>query len=80
MTELAARLRAMRAELVERMASELAADRDIHSWLPLLAQIQTSIQAIEALQAIEAEEPFSLGGRPQDGDTAVSGTQVPVSV
>ncbi len=49
MTELAARLRAMRAELVERMASELAADRGIHSWLPLLAQVETAIQAVEAV-------------------------------
>ena len=49
MAELAARLRAMRAELVETMAGALAADGDWHAWLPLLAQVQAAIQAVEAV-------------------------------
>ncbi len=49
MPELATRLRIMRAELVETMASELAADGDWHVWLPLLAQIEVAIQAVEAV-------------------------------
>ena len=49
MPELAAHLRDLRAELVGRMARELAADGDWHSWLPLLAQVETAIQAVEAV-------------------------------
>ena len=49
MAELAARLRALRAELVETMASELTAERDWHAWLPLLSQVQAAIQAVEAV-------------------------------
>ena len=49
MSDLAARLRTLRAELVDTMASELAADGDWHSWLPLLAQVETTIQAVEAV-------------------------------
>ena len=49
MPELATRLRTLRTELIERMAAELAADRGIHSWLPLLAQVETAIQAVEAV-------------------------------
>lgn len=49
MPELIAKLRAMRAELVETMASELAADGGWHAWLPLLAQVQGVIQAVEAV-------------------------------
>ena len=49
MVELATRLRAMRADLIERMAAELAADGDWHSWLPLLAQVETAIQACQAV-------------------------------
>ena len=37
MPELAAHLRALRADLVETMASELARDGDWHAWLSLLA-------------------------------------------
>ena len=48
MPELISHLRAMRVELVETMLAELAADRGIHSWLPLLAQVETAIQAVEA--------------------------------
>ena len=48
MTELAARLRAMRAELVETIVAELAAEGDWHAWLPLLAQVETAIRAVEA--------------------------------
>ena len=49
MSELAAHLRAMRTELVGTMASELAADGDWHAWLPLLAQVETAIRAVEAV-------------------------------
>ena len=49
MPELAAHLRDLRAELTATMASELAADRGIHSWLPLLAQVEAAIQAVEAV-------------------------------
>ncbi len=50
MPELIAHLRAMRAELVETMASALAADGDWHAWLPLLAEIETAIRAVEAVR------------------------------
>ncbi len=49
MPELATRLRIMRAELVETMAGALAGDGDWHAWLPLLAQVQGAIQAVEAV-------------------------------
>ena len=49
MPELAAHLRSLRAELVETMADALAADRDWHAWLPLLAQVETAIRAVEAV-------------------------------
>ncbi len=49
MPELATRLRTMRAELVETMAGALAGDGDWHAWLPLLAQVQGAIQAVEAV-------------------------------
>ena len=49
MPDLAPRLRAMRAELVETMARELAADGDWCCWLPLLAQIEAGLQAVEAV-------------------------------
>ena len=44
-----AKLQVMRRELVERMASESAADRDVHSWLPLLASLQAAITAVEVV-------------------------------
>ena len=44
------KLRAMRAELVETLGSEIAVDREIHSWLPLLAQVETAIRAVEAVE------------------------------
>ncbi len=57
MAELAARLRALRAELVDTMAHELAAEGDWHAWLPLLAQVETAIQAVEAvMEESEATE------------------------
>ena len=31
------------------MASTLVADGDWHAWLPLLAQVETAIQAVEAV-------------------------------
>ena len=49
MSDLATHLRAMRAELVEHMAGALAADGNWHSWLPLLAQVETAIRAVEAV-------------------------------
>ena len=49
MPELTAHLRAMRAELAGTMADELAADGDWYAWLPLLAQVETAIQAVEAV-------------------------------
>ncbi len=49
MAELAARLRAMRAELVETMASALAVEGDWHAWVPLLAQVEAAIRAVEAV-------------------------------
>ena len=49
MSELGARLRALRAELAATMATELAADRDWHAWLRSLAQIETAVQAVEAV-------------------------------
>ena len=55
MVELAAHLRALRVELVEHMAGELAADRDWHAWLPLLAQVETALQAVEAIMEARAE-------------------------
>ena len=61
MTELITRLRAMRAELADTMASESAADRCVYSWLPLLAQVETAIRAIEA---IEGEREDCARGTP----------------
>ena len=49
MPELIAHLRAMRAELVETMAGALASDGDWHAWLPLLAQVEAAIRAVEAV-------------------------------
>ena len=49
MSELAARLRVLRAELVETMAGALAGDGDWHGWLPLLAQVEAAIRAVEAV-------------------------------
>ena len=49
MAELIAHLRALRAELVGTMAGALAADGDWHSWVPLLAQTETALKAVEAI-------------------------------
>ena len=49
MRDLIARLRDLRAELVERMAGALAADGNWHAWLSLLAQVETAIRAVEAV-------------------------------
>ena len=59
MSELAAHLRGLRADLVERMAGALAADEDWHVWLPLLAQVETAIQAVEAVMS---EREVEAGG------------------
>ena len=65
MAELIAYLRAQRAELLEAMRTDLAADRDIHSWVPLLAQIQAALQAAAAVMEERA-------GPPQMRDNATS--------
>ena len=57
MTELAAHLRALRTELVERMARELDADSDWAAWLALLATVETAIQAVEAVMEERAGPP-----------------------
>ena len=57
MLELAAHLRAQRADLVERMANALAADGDWHGWLGLLAQVQVALQAVEAVVEERTEPP-----------------------
>ena len=57
MPELIARLRAMRVEMVEQMAGALAADGDWWAWLPLLAQVETALQAIEAVVEESPERP-----------------------
>ena len=59
MVELAARLRALRAELVERMVSDLAADGNWLAWTPLLVQIETALQAVEAVMS---ERKAEAGG------------------
>ena len=56
MPELAARLRVLRAELVETMASELAADGNWLAWVSLLAEIETAIQACQATMEEESSE------------------------
>ena len=55
MIKLADHLRTMRAELVATTAAELATGRDVHSWLPLLAQIQTALVAVEAVVEEESK-------------------------
>ncbi len=57
MAELAAHLRALRAELVETMAGALAGHGDWHAWLPLLAHVQGAIQAVEAVMGERETEP-----------------------
>ena len=49
MSELIAHLRVLRANLVERMTSELAADGNWLAWVSLLAEIETALQAVEAV-------------------------------
>ena len=49
MPELIAELRAMRSELVETMARELAAEGDWRCWLSLLAQVEATIRAVGAV-------------------------------
>ena len=51
MPELNTHLRTMRAELVETMANELAAEGNWYAWLPLLAQVETAIRAVEAVES-----------------------------
>ena len=55
-TELADHLRTMRRDLVTRMAVDLAAGGEVHSWLPVLAQIHTALAAVEAVEA-DGEAP-----------------------
>ena len=51
MDELIARLKTQRAELVETMAKDLAAEENWGTWLPLLAQVQAAIRAVEAVES-----------------------------
>ena len=60
MDELATRLPARRAALVETMANALAADGDWHCWLPLLTQLEVSIQAVEAVKEDAPERVVDL--------------------
>ncbi len=55
MDDLLDELRAMRVTVVVSMVGELRHDKPWAAWMPLLCQVQTAIQAVEALQAIEAE-------------------------
>ena len=57
MIELADHLRTMRADLAATMAGGLAAGCDVHSWLPLLAQIQMALVAVEAVMKGAQETP-----------------------
>ena len=56
MPELIAHLRALRVELADIMASALAADGDWHVWMPLLAEVEVAVQAVEAVME-ERTEP-----------------------
>ena len=51
MSDLIAKLREMRATTVKRIAGELARDEAWASWLPLLAQVEVAIRAVEAVEA-----------------------------
>ena len=55
MPELIAQLRAMRAELVGAMADD--AEGAWHAWLPLLAQVEMAIRAVEAVMEEPLERP-----------------------
>ncbi len=55
MDELLDKLHEMRAMTVVSMVGAQRHDSGWASWMPLLAQVQTAITAVEALQAIEAE-------------------------
>ena len=45
----------MRAELVGRMAQEFECEGDWFAWLPLLAQVETAIRAVEAVASSEGQ-------------------------
>ena len=49
MSELIERLQTMRAGLVGQMAVSLEHEENWHTWLPLLAQVEAAIQAVEAV-------------------------------
>ena len=49
MLELITSLKTQRAELVATMANEIAAEGAWHAWLPLLAQVEAAIRAVEAV-------------------------------
>ena len=55
MPELIVHLRALRVELVERMASELAADANWHTWIPVLAEVETALRAVETVMGKDRE-------------------------
>ncbi len=62
MPELAVHLCALRARLVETMASALVGDGDWHAWLPLLAQVEIAIQAVEAVMGEHENGPVRTHG------------------
>ena len=64
MPELITHLRAMRADLAGTMADELAVEGDWYVWLPLLAQIEMVIQAVEGVM-----EERAGPARTQENDT-----------
>ena len=59
MPELIARLQTMRSELVETMAGTLATDGNWCAWLPLLAQVEAVLRAVEA---VAKEREVEAGG------------------
>ena len=63
MPELITRLRTMRADLAEQMATQLEHEGDWHAWLPLLAQVQVCIEAIEAV-ASDAQDAARYPAEP----------------
>ena len=70
MDDLLDKLHEMRFVTIATMAGELAKDEGWAQWMTLLCQIQTSIQAIEALQEIEAEGEDCARGVPQAAQSA----------
>ena len=72
MPELIAHLRVVRAELVEAMAGAFAAEGDWHVWLALLVQVQTAIQACQAVMEERAGPP-----QMRDNDSSLASENAP---